>query len=374
MKKPLKFSDFKHSELAGRQVLCVLYSSRISGLKNSSSPDPVRSGLSFHWSVKTIKKTTPNIFTVNGSHSMYDHDGHEKQTVSATMHSVSSLCILLTNTEASEFKRRWQWFKENSSVRKTLDDVAKSMKGKPVEEIAKAFHQKFMNPQPFKSKVDMNLIEAKVEAAAASRMWGRDVYITLKEDHPDRPMGSKSYEGEGDYAHVLDTAPPKFVTMYRHGAENGEGINVGQTKMTTKQPKLGLTVYSTAEDGSVVKTVASKPEKPKGERTKTPAVLEKVSYKSIADASLATQTSLAIISGKTWVVAIQSGWGLKRTLVDQCEAGLILVIKGQGFYTYDKKMWKEFDGIFSSRSYTEGGSYVQSKLPAKFEKYFTKFK
>jgi len=370
-KTPLKFTDYKHTELAGKQVLCVLYSSRISGLRNSQTTDPVRSGLSFHWSVKNIRKTTSQSFTIAGSHSIYDMDGHEKPMVQATMQSVSSLCILITATEAAEFKRRWQWFKEHSSVRKVLKDVATRLKGKPVKEIAEAFHQEFLNPKPFKSKVNMNLIEAKVEAAAASRAWGRDVYIVLKEDHPEKPMGRKSYEGEGDYAHVLDVAPPKFVTMYRHGAENGEGVNVGASKMTTKQPQFAT--FTTNEDGTVTKHLPTKQAKPKGERTKTPATLEKVSYKSIEQAAMANSTCIATIGKATWVVAVQAGWGLKRSLMDQCEAGLILVIKGQGYYVYDKKMWKEFDGIFVSKSYSEGGAYVQSKLPAKFDKYFKKF-
>src|SRR5580765_1219132 len=57
----------------------------------------------------------------------------------------------------------------------------------------------------------MGEIEARVEAASASRMWQRTVYLV------------RSTKDADQYYLVLDQQPDVYFTMYRDGAENGEG-------------------------------------------------------------------------------------------------------------------------------------------------------
>jgi hypothetical protein len=201
----------------------------------------------------------------------------------------------------------------------------------------------------------MGLIEAKVEAAAASRMWNRTVYIVQSKRDP------------ANYYHVLDKEPSDFITFYRDGAERGEGAFKIHSKYNTpaKQKRAERT-ESIQADGTV------KEKKPKVVRAKQPTVLEEKSLK-LTDLRSLEQSCKAIIDKKEWVVQVRSGWCLVKSLVDQCKHGLIMVIKDQGYYLYPKSMWSEFDGIFKSNSYLNGGVYSQSVLPKKFDKYFKKF-
>jgi hypothetical protein len=213
----------------------------------------------------------------------------------------------------------------------------------------------------------MGFIEAKVEAAMASRMWHRPVYIV------------QSLKDKDAYGFVLDTAPAQFVTYYIEGAEKGEGINVNASKYTHKDPKPAKFAYSTDDEGIVTKTRISPIERsavPRVSKPKSvqPAELAVVEFESITGAAMSADSCIAVIKSKKWLVSVKGSWAIQQSIMDKVEHGLILVIRGQGYYTYPKSMWSEFDSIFKSGTYLGGKPYSQSVLPKKFDKYFTKFK
>lgn len=206
----------------------------------------------------------------------------------------------------------------------------------------------------------MTLMEAKVEAALCSRLSSRKYFVihNTKEDEyyltTTEPTENPAFKN----------ATPA-VTWFEQGCELGKGIHKAVTKWDAEPKKKRTAKQIIDELGNVV-------EKPK--RVKQSTELAKLSFKSLEDAAKSEESGLFEFKGKQWAVSVRGSWVLHKHIMEAIkDGGLVLVVRGQGWYNYPKSMWTEFKGIFDSTSYAKG-SYSQSILPKKFEKYFTQFK
>lgn len=201
----------------------------------------------------------------------------------------------------------------------------------------------------------MNLQEAKVEAALASRLMSKPTYIV-----------ANSKDKDDFFISFSDDDKTKAETWYTHGCEKGEGYRPPVSNRDEQPKKRKRTAEEIIEDLG-----KEKPAKVKSAKVKAPTELKIVEFKTTEEAaSKAVESCKAKIGGKLWVVSIKGSWAIQKSIIDQCEAGLILVIKDQGFYVYPKSMWNEFESIFKSSTYEAGKPYSQSVLPKKFDKYF----
>ena len=208
----------------------------------------------------------------------------------------------------------------------------------------------------------MNLIEAKVEAATFSRLTGKTVYIVQNSKEAD-----DFYIGTNE----VDDAK-RAVTFYRDGCEKGEGRYLyakGFNRATSDSDNPKPRKRKSADD-LIDGLGAPKEKKP---RAVVPADLPTKKFDAVKEAAKSTDSCKAEIKGKIWVVSVKGSWAIQQSVMDMCEGGLILVIRGQGWYNYPKSMWTEFKSIFESGTYKGGKPYSQSILPKKFDKYFTKY-
>lgn len=201
----------------------------------------------------------------------------------------------------------------------------------------------------------MTLMEAKVEAALCSRLSSKKYFVVhnTKEDE-----------------YYLTTTETSAITWYEQGCEKGVGIHKAVTKWDA-EPKKKRTAKELIDNlGNVI-------EKPK--RVKQSAELSKLNFKSLEEAAKSEESGMFEFKGKLWAVSVRGSWVLHKHIMEVVDkepknaGGLVLVVRGQGWYNYPKSMWSEFKGIFDSTSYDKG-SYSQSILPKKFVKYFTQFK
>lgn len=308
--------------------------------------------------LKTIRRILPIVkvrkheIRIDGIKFKFDFNGFQKKDINDR--SLLGYIIPLNKQEASELRKK---FKDNVRRRKLVKDVESKLQEPTVAQIRVLIKSKVFNKQVEKyqqlKKPTMNLIEAKVEAALFSRLTMKTVSI-----HAD------TKDKDNFLLNVGEDMVDKSVTWYKEGCEKGIGVHVPVKREEPKRKK-------TAEE--LIANVGK--EKPKRVATpKQPTEMKEVEYASIKDAAKATESCIAIISKKKWIVSVKGSWAIQRSIMDKCEAGLILVIRDQGFYLYPKSMWNEFDSIFKSSTYDAGKPYSQSVLPKKFAKYFTKFK
>lgn len=204
----------------------------------------------------------------------------------------------------------------------------------------------------------MTIIEAKVEAALCSSLSDRKYYVIAVERKKDT-----------DYV-LTTTESADAVTWYEKGCEKGEGVHIKVSKWDEAQQKK--TKRRTASE--IIEGLENAPAKEKKVRApKGSTELPKFNFKSLEEAAKSTESGLFEFKGKQWAVSVRGSWVLHKHIMEKCDqGGLVLVVRGQGWYNYPKSMWNEFKGIFESTSYDKG-SYSQSVLPKKFEKYFKKF-
>lgn len=201
----------------------------------------------------------------------------------------------------------------------------------------------------------MNLVEAKVEAAIASRLLEKVVYIVENSKEKD------------DYLLDMSLDRKDFTTFYKNGCEKGEGFHQQANKF--EEPKKRKRTVEEIMDDREKRKEAKPQRQPRATQS---TELKEVKFDSIEDAVKSTESCIAVIKGKKWIVSVKGSWAIQQSIMDKCEEGLLLVIRGAGYYVYPKSMWNEFESIFKSSTYTNGKPYSQSVLPKKFDKYFKK--
>lgn len=293
---------------------------------------------------KLVKITRANkkYVRIENARGQFDMNGIEKKDISNN--STLGFIQLLSDIEMKQYlklrdKRLAIGLQQVKAVAK-LDELASKNNIKVKTEI--------------KPKHAMNIIEAGVEAALFSKLTDRTVYIVHYFKDKDEFYLSTSEDDKKN-----------AETFYKNGCKEGKGYTPPATREDTK-PKKKLTQEEAMERAEQRKLG-------KVSNPKQPTVLEVKEFASVTEAAKSTESCKAKIKGKIWVVSVKGSWAIQRSIIDQCEAGLILVIRDQGFYNYPKNMWNEFESIFKSSTYDAGKPYSQSILPKKFEKYFTKF-
>jgi hypothetical protein len=328
----MKLHELKPHELKGHTVLYVVGWLEMGRLKTQKK------------FLKIIKATKKDI-RVEGAKAKFDYNGFEKKDLAPN--SPIAYIVPMTEKQILNYQKvsdlRYKLAAELQTVINKITLLTVNRKDIEVEIKTKPKHA-------------MNIQEAKVEAALFSKLSDRVVYIV-----------NYSKDKEEFFLSTSEDDKKSAVTFYQYGCEEGKGYRPPVLRHDEEKPKRKRTAEELIDGIGEPK----KPREPKA--PKQPTVLEVKEFKNVAEAAKSTESCKAKIGGKIWVVSVKGSWAIQRSVIDQCEAGLILVIRSQGYYTHDKKMWSEFESIFKSSTYDAGKPYSQSILPKKFEKYFTKF-
>jgi hypothetical protein len=227
-------------------------------------------------------------------------------------------------------------------------------------------------------------IEADAEAALLSRTKGLPAWIIRPNPEKDAYIVRVANFRPEDSGEVVSCFKAGREVGGNHMVFHAHAIKVydGEHPIQYNEDgsaKASAVSGATSKFGQVQKQIV--PGNPRVKKDAVPLFDASTVYKysSAAEAAKATGKQVATIGfGKKfedgWFIDVRGSWALQQNCMEHAKAGLILIIKEQGYYVYPKKMFGEFESIMASGTYLSGKPYSQSKLPAKFEKYFTKFK
>jgi hypothetical protein len=231
----------------------------------------------------------------------------------------------------------------------------------------------------------MDLMTAKVEAAAQSRKLGKVIFINV--------------DGEGDCT-LSDKQDPSSYTAYKGGNEVAlsndltavaESPKKKSSKKVEKQndvdalletePKAA-TKKSENKNTKVMTTKTKKSAKKTSKKVRAtahrePRELQEIKAGSFAEAiKLAKKDGLkkaiAVVKGKSYGLRIATGWAVVKNIVDNSKDGMIMVTDA-GTYVYPKAQFKNlFSKIFASGTYAAIGIYAQSTVAASHDEYLLK--
>jgi hypothetical protein len=240
------------------------------------------------------------------------------------------------------------------------------------------------------TKEKMDLMSAKVEAAAASKK-GKTVFILV--------------DAEGDCT-LSETVDKSAYTAYKNGSEIALPSDIAELdKATPKQRgskktkakkqdevealldsepnSVSTNKSNTKKMTKVKKSAPKKAAKKAAKKSATPAAkrepkgLQELKATSIAEAvKLAKKDGLkkaiVTIKGKTYGLRLATGWAVVKSIVDISKDGMIMATNA-GVYVYPKSDFKKLFGkIFASGTYEAIGIYAQSTVAASHDEYLTK--
>lgn len=165
-----------------------------------------------------------------------------------------------------------------------------------------------------------------------------------------------------------------FTTPEENGAVQGtESVEV----TTAVAPKKKAAPKKAAKKAPAKKAAAKKADKKVVAKKETK---EPLRANSIAEAIKLIKKSeqklgVVIIGGKKYSFTHRNTWCVSKNLLENGEAGLIMIVKEEGHFVYPAKAYKElFGNIMKTNTWKNVGNYSQSVLPQWHSEYFTPLK
>lgn len=220
----------------------------------------------------------------------------------------------------------------------------------------------------------MDLISARVEAAAMSRQQRKKIYINTDD------------EGECVCSSIASKNPDNVQAAFVNGSEVKLGeevaydeIEIEETK--TSKPKKSTKMEKVAKKKPVTKKQIKQVSKVKQvKKVNVPEVIA-ISGSSIMDGvkkfiAAKIRKSILKVAGKTYSIKIGANWTLSTGLIETGKDGIIMIAEGHnGFYTYPSSKYKElFGNIMASNTWKKNGSYGQSTFSSKHDEFWTPLK
>jgi hypothetical protein len=217
----------------------------------------------------------------------------------------------------------------------------------------------------------LDLMTAKVEAAAASKKEGKKVFIVV--------------DAEGDCSLSFE-AEKGAIHSYRGGSEvpltqDDDKTVSKKTKESASKTTAKKSSDSKTKSNEVMETKTKKSAKKSAPKKAAKAVKKAAAPKVKKEVVPFKGTSLAavvkefvksgekkgtlVVNGKTFAINSSGSWAVRRTSIEAGKDGIIMYFPSEkGFFLYPRKDFNDlFGAIFKSSTYKNIGIYSQSSMP-----------